>query len=386
MPMIENLNSCFLYRNSSIQTLTIISLYFSQNELINNRNKKNYNFQERLNKNRVILKKEIFLLNNRVFNVMSNIETLFFTFNLKHFTNFKDFKKNPMTKMDFSKSKNFYPKIIEKLLCQKIITQDFSYIEEKKLELIELSCEIKKNFLILNLFGVIDFNEVINDFNFMMSKLGIEIENISFHLFRKIKNKKFIFLLENNDKILLKMIRVFRDKSIKGNNLNEFFTCLLDDHLSILKHWGNSIKMNMVFFFKWVKNFFQFKNGIIIILNNVSFLQMSEKIRSEPEEKISFFTSDFISLKKLQRMGKILKNSNKFQDFFAFVSYGEIISSLLEFKKNDDKNFSGEKYTNEIENGSYFNTKNPIFKIIGFIYFSRDFKGNDKSKKTFGTF
>jgi hypothetical protein len=381
MPMIENLNSCFLYRNSSIQTLTIISLYFSQNELINNRNKKNYNFQERLNKNRVILKKEIFLLNNRVFNVMSNIETLFFTFNLKHFTNFKDFKKNPMTKMDFSKSKNFYPKIIEKLLCQKIITQDFSYIEEKKLELIELSCEIKKNFLILNLFGVIDFNEVINDFNFMMSKLGIEIENISFHLFRKIKNKKFIFLLENNDKILLKMIRVFRDKSIKGNNLNEFFTCLLDDHLSILKHWGNSIKMNMVFFFKWVKNFFQFKNGIIIILNNVSFLQMSEKIRSEPEEKISFFTSDFISLKKLQRMGKILKNSNKFQDFFAFVSYGEIISSLLEFKKNDDKNFSGEKYTNEIENGSYFNTKNPIFKIIGFIYFQEILKGMINLKK-----
>ena len=381
MPLIENLISCFLYRNSSIQTLTIISLYFSQTELIENRSKKNYRFQERLNKNKNILKKENLLLNNRVFNTMSNIEALFFTFNLKHFTNFKDFKKNPMTKMDFSKSRNFNPKIIEKLLCQKIITQDFFYLEEKKLELIELSCEIKKNFLILDLSGVIDFNEVINDSNLLKNKFGIEIKNISFHLFRKIKNKKFIFFLENNEEIVLKMIRVFRDKSIKGNNLNEFFTCLLDDHVSILKHWGNSIELNAVFFFKWVKNFFQFQMGISVISNNVSFLQMSEKIRSEPEKKFSFFTSDFIILKKLKRMGKILKHSNKFQDFFTFVSYGEIISSLLEFKKNDDKNLSEEKDTNEIKNGSYYSTKNPIFKIIGFTYFQEILKGIINLKK-----
>lgn len=143
-PLIENLRSCFLYRNSSIQTLTIISLYFSQNELISNQNKKNYNFQERLNENKIILKKENLLLNNRLFNVLFNIETLFFTFNLKHFTNFKDSRKNTMEKMIFSKSKIFYPKIIEKLLCQKILTQNFSHLEEKKSELIELSCEIKK--------------------------------------------------------------------------------------------------------------------------------------------------------------------------------------------------------------------------------------------------
>ncbi len=381
LPLVENLRSCFLYRNSSIQTLTIISLYFSQNNLISNRNKKNYNFQERLNENKNILKKENLLLNNRVFNVMFNIEILFFTFNLKHFTNFKDYKKNPMTKMYFSKSKNFYSKTIEKILCQKIITQDFSPLEEKKLELIELSFEIKKNFLILDLLGVIDFNEAINDFNLMRSKFGIEINNISFHLFRKIKNKKSIFLLETNEKIVLKMIRVFRDKSIKGNNLNEFFTCLLDDHVSILKHWSNSIKKNADFFIKWVKNFFQFKMGISIILNNVSFLQMSEKIRSEPVEKCSFFASDCMSLKKLKKMGKILKNSNKSQDFFTFISYGEILSSLLEFKKNDNKNFSVEKDVNQIKNEYYYNNKNPIFEIIGFTYFQEILKGIITLKK-----
>jgi hypothetical protein len=121
--------------------------------------------------------------------------------------------------------------------------------------------------------------------------------------------------------------------------------------------------------------------GISVISNNVSFLQMSEKIRSEPEKKFSFFTSDFIILKKLKRMGKILKHSNKFQDFFTFVSYGEIISSLLEFKKNDDKNLSEEKDTNEIKNGSYYSTKNPIFKIIGFTYFQEILKGIINLKK-----
>ena len=372
---IENLRSCFLYRNSPVQTLATISFSLYQNNFVNLSNKTNNKIFKNLNENRIVEKKENLLTSNRVFYILSTIEILLSTANFNYLVNFKDYKKKSRKKINTNLLKGFYPTVIERLLNRKIISRDFLYIEKKKLQLIEISCEMKKNFLILDLLGLIDFREIINEFNYGENKNGTEFNNLILHLFRKMPNFKSISLIENNEEIVHKIDRIFRDKTIKKNNLDKFFNYFLDDHLYFLKYWCNSTKKNSSFFFKWIVNFFQFKTNINTMLTNFTFLPLNQKIYLNTDEKGLIVDSSFLSLKKLKKMGKILKNSDKYLNFSTFISYGETISSIWEITENDRENLIKKENTKEIKNSSSSNTKISFFRIFGFVYFQKILKG-----------
>ena len=96
----ENLESCFWYRNLPIQTLTTVSLSLSQNHFINISNKNNNKILKKLNENRIMEEKKNFLLNNRVFYILSTIESLLSNTNFKDFMDFKDTKEKSRKKIN----------------------------------------------------------------------------------------------------------------------------------------------------------------------------------------------------------------------------------------------------------------------------------------------
>ncbi len=102
---------------SSVKTST------TYNEIMNNIISNNNKILKKLNENRIMEEKKNFLLNNRVFYILSTIESLLSNTNFKDFMDFKDTKEKSRKKINTNLLKNFYPKIIESFLYRKIISQ-----------------------------------------------------------------------------------------------------------------------------------------------------------------------------------------------------------------------------------------------------------------------
>jgi len=154
---VKNLKLCFLYKNHSIQLLSSISLIFSQDNEKRIYEKNELKIFGQLNDGKFEIKIGKQLLNHRIFIIYSHLEIFFYQKGPRNKIDSYQFEKN-------LKRENYFLSYLDKIILEKILHLAFVCecifsLNKKKIEIIELLCEVKKGFLRADLAGVLELDE-----------------------------------------------------------------------------------------------------------------------------------------------------------------------------------------------------------------------------------
>jgi len=315
--ILENIKLCFLQYNTTVQFLSLTSLHFLINDENGTLNKNNYKFFEQLNESLVIIKTEKEVASNRIFRIFLNIEILLYKPKKKSKNNFYYFQKKKK-KFKINVLENLDIKFIVKILSKRIGIRNFSYLEEKKIEIMELLCEIKKQSIIVDLVGIIEADELTKDYICHTGTLDRGIEDISFHLFRKLKNFKNIKMLKNEYRNECRLTFIFQDRLIRNENFCDFILFFLKGNFLFLQLWINYIQKNSKLFFKWLRNVFIYNLNVNKTLCNRSFLKIDEKNHSAIGKNVFITNFNDIWVLKLKKCGKFLQFIGESNNSFFF--------------------------------------------------------------------
>jgi hypothetical protein len=376
---VKNLKLCFLYKNHSIQLLSSLSLIFSQDNEKRIYEKNELKIFGQLNDGKLEIKIEKQLLNHRIFIIYSHLEIF-------------SYQKCPKNKIDsyrFEKNlkrENYFlsyldPIILEKILHLAFVCECVFSLNKKKIEIIELLCEIKKGFLIADLVGVLESDECFEKYICDGNQYEMQIKEISFHIFRKLTAFNNIKIIENNFFKKAKINLIFRDKLITKNKLSEFISYFLEGYYYLLNFWMNTVKINLKYFFKWVTNVFNYKLHIDKLFCNFSFLKIDRREYLNQEDAFSSFNTQIVSKLSQKKYGKLLTYSVEDLKLISFIRYGEIISIFFENSNNKSQGF-GLEIVKLIELGKSSGFEENIFDIFGFVYFQEMFSGIMELKNT----
>lgn len=372
---VKNLKSCFLYTNTAIQLLGSTSLFLLQHKHIVIKDESNYKIIEQVKTSSSDTKNELKLLNHRIFIILSYIKNIFFKPTLIssgiEFSSKKVFKGKPIRDAVV----NNYQNSIETFLCSTSLIKIHILFEKKHIDIIEILFEIKKPFLIIDLVGILGFNELLRNYIEDANRLEIQIRNISFHLFRKLRNFKNIKIVEHDFSNKSRICFVFKDKLIKKTNLHEFVLFFLEEYHFLLTYWMNTVKRNLKHFLMWVKNVFSYKHVTNVLLSNFSFLKIDRKVYFvEDEWNLDDIDLTNVSFVKLKISGVKLEYSVENLQLISFLKYSQTISMFFRnsYRKRD-KIQSGENH--DFKDNLLLPKSENIFHSFGLIYFQQILNG-----------
>lgn len=376
---VETLKYCFLYTNSAIQYLSSTSLFLFQKKYTGNKDESKYKIIEQIETSSPETKNEGKVLHHRILIILSYIKIVFFKPNLKANSGGYSSKKDFEEKLNRNDLLTNYQGIIEKFLCSMSLFDIHTILQKKHIDIIEILFEIKKFFLIIDLAGIIDFDELVRNYIQDTTRLEIQIKRISFHLFRKLRNFKNIKIIENNFSNKSRICFVFKDKLIKKTNLYEFVIHFLEEHHFLLTYWMNTVKKNLEHFFDWVKNVFLYKKVINELLSNFSFLKIDRNAYFDENEKDLFVINlTNISFVKLKISGMLLEYS--LEKLNSFLKYSQTVSMFFRNSlTKPNKILQREKF--ESTNDIFMSKLKIIFHSFGFIYFQQILNGILELKK-----
>lgn len=370
--LIDNLSLCLLHSNMPIQLLTSVSLFFYS------KNTKN-NFgldSELINQIEISISENKYkreILTQRIFPVLSNIKILFFKFNL----NFKTDSCH-LRKRKYENSINMQSDSLEKCLHLTVNSENHLSLNLKQTQILELLSEIKKGFLLVDLTGFLTIKEEVKDYIINITEMEMEMEKLSFHIFRKLKSFKNIMMIKNYYNDDKKMEYIFKDKLIKKNNFSEFILFFSEGIYSVIINWIKWLDSN---FFLWIKNVFLYKLNLYRIFSDPSFQKIDRRCYFETIDDSSSSILSFIPKLKLGKFGGILEFSIEDINFYEFITYGESISFFFENLGRVNKIMFETENKNFVKKQSSSETNHINFDILGFIFFQETIHGLLQLKK-----
>jgi len=314
-------------------------------------------------------KLENIILTHRIYKIYTNLNILFYNSGSKCESNCKKTDTKTDKQKYLYKIEGIEKIIVEYFLYLPLVFKNSLYLNQKKMEIIELSYEIKKLFLIVDLFGIVQADEGIKDYFCELNQIELQTSKISFHIFRKLKNFKNIILIGNNfgDKSILSYI--FKDKLIKHENISQFIGFFLETCQLSAIYWSNFLETNLKFFFHWITNINNYKIKVDKILSNVSFLKTDNGGKLKNED--SFLNSNFnyTQYLKLKNFGTLLPYSSELESFTSFIKYGGLVSMVFENPPKVEENIS-EMQNIKLSNVFFSSDSDQyMFDTLGFFYF-----------------
>ena len=321
----ENLKLCLSYSNMPVQLLASVSLlFFFKGEL---KNKKNINSEiiQQIENNILDSKNKMGTVTIRNFVIFSHIKSLFYLPNLEIAID------SLISSKELSKDKdNLNDYFLEKFITLAVSSKNSTYLNKKQIEIIELTCEIKKNFLLVDFFGFLKINEELKYYMGEIIDTETQIEKVSFHIFRKLKNFKNVMLVKNSFHDNTRVDYIFQDKLINRDNISEFISFIADGIYCMLLNWQKSLNTNTTYFFLWIKNVFLYQININKILSNFSLFRIERRGYFDIDDNSTDFNNQITSTLKFKKFGIFLKFSVLDPNFHSFIRYGEAISYFYE--------------------------------------------------------
>ena len=365
---VEKLKSCFLCTNEPIQILSSISLLLLQKNEIVIQNKNNLGLIDQLYNSIYNTKLDDNILINRMFKIFTELNILLYKSGVRSKISFEKSQNNSGKKTRLLKLKDIEKIFVEYFLHLPIAYKNYSFLNQKKKGIIEISHELKFSFLIVDFFGIMKADRGIRNYICDLNQIDFQISKIAFHVFRKLKNLKNTLLIDNsfNDKTIISYI--FKDKLIKNENLSRFINCLEICQTSV-KYWFTSLGLNLEFFFLWMTNVYNYKINIDKILCNVSFLKLDREIDLNVDENILQYKSQYIPMLKLKNFGKLISYSSEILNFISFLKYGDMISKIFDNSLKFRKHLSELPNINLSTDFIWSELELSIFDKVGFFYF-----------------
>ena len=368
---VEALKSCFFYLNTPVQFLATTSLLLFQDKQYRDFNAKK--LLNQINNSAAGLKNEIF--NHRLFYILSKIKLISYKPGIVGKKIFVDDQKK--NKKNYIKSKETI--IIEKILMFSVQTKNTKFLEKKKIEIFQILCEIKRNFLIIDWFGFLEFDEKIKNYILETSSIEIQLNKLCFHLFRKIKNfTNFFFVQDTSEKDRINCF--FEDRLIKKKNFSEVIIFFLERNAEFLENWRQFIRdTNKIFFHQWLSNVLMYKTNLEKIFLNDAFLKQNKNENNNNLKNCLKINTKSFSMFKLKKFRKFPYYSINDFDDQSFVQYGKSFSNFFEnLNYFNDKLWHKKWYTNGF---SKFNFSQFQYEIIGFVFFKEILNGILELKK-----